>query len=126
LFGIFNKSKYLNGRYNENWMGTEYIIPTGCAQIAIVWMKLYKLTSNIQYLNAALKMNDILIFIQNRNIKENPDTIGSLPGSYPVWGKYEPFCFPNWATKYFVDSLLLENNCLEIEKQKNENRIDNI
>ncbi len=113
LFEIFNKNKYLNGRFDSHWDGHEYIIPTGCAQIAIVWTKLYKLTKNIQYLNAAMKMNDILIFIQDRKIKEDANTIGALPGSFPVFGKYEPFGFPNWATKYFVDSLLLEKECLK-------------
>lgn len=112
LFEIFNKLKYLKGRYDSNWNGTNYIITTGCAQIAIVWMKIYKLTGNVQYLNAAMKMNDILIFIQDRKIKESSNTKGALPGSYPIVGKYEPFAFPNWATKYFVDSLFLENELL--------------
>ena len=116
LFEVFNKRKFLKGRYDSNWFGSENLIPTGCAQIAVVWMKLYKLTNNVQYLNAALKMNDILIFIQDRNIRDNSDTLGALPGSYPIWGRYEPFCYPNWATKFFVDSLLLENRCLEYAK----------
>lgn len=118
LFGIFNKKKYLKGRFDDQWKGSEYMIPAGCAQIAIVWMKLFKLTGNIQYLNSSLKMNDILIFIQDRKIKETPDTKGAIPGSYPIWGKYEPFCFPNWATKFFVDSLLLENECLKGIKEQ--------
>ena len=112
LFDIFNKNKFLKGRFDADWNGSEYTITTGCAQIAIIWMKLYKLTNNIQYLNAALKMNDTLIFIQDRNINESSNTKGAMPGSFPIWGKYEPFCFPNWATKYFVDSLYLENECL--------------
>jgi hypothetical protein len=115
LFDIFNKTKYLKGRYDANWIGSEYIITTGCAQIAIIWMKLFKLTNNVQYLNAALKMNDILIYIQDRNLKESPDTKGALPGSFPIWGKYEPFSFPNWATKFFIDSLVLEKECLKRE-----------
>jgi hypothetical protein len=113
LFEIFNKKKYLNGRFNNNWIGSEYLIPTGCAQIAIVWMKLFKLTKNTQYLNASLKMNDILIYIQDRKVNETPNTKGAMPGSFPIWGKYEPFCFPNWATKYFVDSLFFEKECLK-------------
>jgi len=112
LFMLFNKQKYLKGRYDALWNGSEYIITTGCAQIAIVWMKLYKLTKNIQYLNAAMKMNDLLIFIQDRKTNETANTKGALPGSFPIWGKYEAFCFPNWATKYFIDSLLLEIECL--------------
>jgi len=113
LFEVFNKNKYLKGRFDALWNGSEYIITTGCAQIAIVWMKLYKLTKNTQYLNAALKMNDLLIFIQDRKIKETSNTEGALPGSFPIWGRYESFSFPNWATKYFVDSMFLENECLK-------------
>jgi hypothetical protein len=115
LFDVFNKNKYLKGRFDSNWIGSEYIITTGCAQISIIWMKLFKLTNNIQYLNAALKMNDTLIFVQDRNLKEAPDTRGALPGSFPIWGKYEPFSFPNWATKYFADALFLEKECLKEE-----------
>jgi len=114
LFELFNKHKYLNGRYDSTWKGSEYPICTGCAQIAIVWLKLYKHTGNIQYLNAAMKMNDILVFIQDRGKEEASDTLGAIPGSYPIWGKYEPFAFPNWATKYFADSLMLERECLKI------------
>jgi uncharacterized protein YyaL (SSP411 family) len=113
LFEIFNKKKYLYGRYDCNWKGSEYLITTGCAQAAIIWLKLFRLTKNIQYLNAALKMNDQLIYIQDRKVSESPNTNGAMPGSFPIWGKYEPFCFPNWATKYFIDSLLLEQECLK-------------
>jgi len=113
LFEIFGKRKYLSGRYNFNWKGSQSIICTGCAQIAIIWLKLYKFNKNIQYLNAAMKMNDILIFIQDRGNRESPNTKGAIPGSYPIWGRYEPFSFPNWATKYFADSLLLEKECLK-------------
>lgn len=113
LFEIFSRRKFLNGRFDRNWKGSESIICTGSAQIAIIWMKLFKLTKNIQYLNAAMKMNDILIFIQDRGAKELQNTLGAMPGSYPIWGRYEPFSFPNWATKYFADSLLLEQECLK-------------
>jgi hypothetical protein len=112
LFDIFNKKKFLNGRFDQHWNGSEYPICTGCAQIAIIWMKLYKITSNLQYLNAALKMNDFLIFVQSRMANEPDNTKGAIPGSFPLWGKYEPFAFPNWATKFFSDSLLLEQECL--------------
>ena len=39
------------------------------------------------------------------------DVDGALPGSFPVYGRYAPLAFPNWATKFLVDSLLmLERN----------------
>ncbi len=112
LFEIFNRNKYLRGRYDAKWKGSEYILTTGCAQTAIIWLKLYKHTKNLQYLNAALKMNDLLLFIQDRKIKESANTKGALPGSFPIWGRYESFAFPNWGTKYFADALFLENEFL--------------
>jgi hypothetical protein len=49
-----------------------------------------------------------LIFIQFRGFKETEDTLGAIPGSFPIWGRYEPFAFPNWATKFFCDALMIE------------------
>jgi uncharacterized protein YyaL (SSP411 family) len=117
LFERFNKYKFLHGRFDAGWNGSEYPILTGCAQIAIIWFQLYKRNGNIQYLNAGMKMNDFLLYVQNRGVTETADTRGALPGSFPIWGKYEPFNFPNWATKYFADSLLLEQECFEIAQR---------
>ena len=121
LLEFFTVNNYLNGRYDADWTGSEYLITTGCAQIAIVWMKFFRITGELRYLQSAIRMNDLLIFIQNRNTPEKADTEGALPGSYPLWGKYEPFCFPNWATKFFLDSLLLESECL---KELDEKQLD--
>ena len=81
LLADFIRKGFLNGRYDQHWNGSEYMICTGSAQLAIIWLKLYP---------------------------ENVDTRGALPGSFPFWGKYEPFAFPNWGTKYLADSLMLE------------------
>jgi hypothetical protein len=53
-------------------------------------------------------MINLLSYIQQRNINEREMTRGAIPGSFPIWGRYEPFAFPNWATKFFCDALLLE------------------
>lgn len=113
LFGTFNRRKMLHGRFDKDWRGSEHMIPTGCAQLAIVWLKLHRITGDAQYLNAALKLNDQLIAIVDRGAQEHPDTRGALPGSFPIWGRYEPFAFPNWATKYLVDALYLEQERLD-------------
>ena len=115
LLEIYTKNNCINGRYDKNWNGSEYLICTGSAQLAIVWLKLYKLYKNETYLYGASKMNTMLAFIQQRNYNESADTTGAMPGSFPIWGKYEPFAFPNWATKYFADALLLE---LELNKTR--------
>jgi len=99
---------YLNGRYDRNWIGSEYFICTGGAQMASVWMKLYQRGGEQSHLLAAGKMINLLVFIQSRKFFEDSNTLGAIPGSFPLWGRYEPFAFPNWATKFFCDALLLE------------------
>jgi hypothetical protein len=108
LRDIFLSHGFLNGRYDTNWNGSEYMLCTGCAQMAIVWLKLYRVHHDKVYLDAAQRMTSLLVFIQSRDFKEKEYTLGAIPGSFPLWGRYEPFAFPNWATKFFCDALILE------------------
>jgi uncharacterized protein YyaL (SSP411 family) len=110
----FLSKGFLPGRYDRNWNGSEHMICTGCAQMAIVWLKFFRITGDKIYIEAATKMINLLIFIQSRKIKdESMDTLGAIPGSFPLWGRYEPFVFPNWATKFFCDALLLEEEIVK-------------
>jgi hypothetical protein len=34
---------------------------------------------------------------------------GALPGSFPFFGNYMTAGYPNWATKYLLDALLLQH-----------------
>ncbi len=97
----------LYGRYDRNWNGSEFMLCTGLAQMAIVWQRLYKLIGDSSYLYATDRALNTLVFIQNRNMEEAADTLGAIPGSFPIWGRYEPFAFPNWASKFFADALLM-------------------
>ena len=74
--------------------------------MAIAWMKLFSHYNNERYLEAAGKMIDLLVFIQQRMTGEDNNTRGALTGSFPLWGKYEPFALPNWATKYLADAIM--------------------
>ena len=97
----------LYGRYDKDWKGSEQFLCTGAAQMAIVWMRMYRYTRDRSYIEASDKIIDILIHIQQRRFKERPDSVGAVPGSFPIWGRYEPFAFPNWAAKFFADALML-------------------
>ena len=112
LLRIFTERNYLGGRYDRRWNTTESLICTGGAQISIVWMKLYKITGESRYLNAAQKMNSLLCFVQSATFTLRREVNGALQGSFPLWGRYEPFAFPNWATKYLLDALMLEKELL--------------
>jgi hypothetical protein len=33
---------------------------------------------------------------------------GGLKGSHPIWGRYMFGTYPNWAAKFLMDALLME------------------
>lgn len=100
----------LKGRYDEKWTGSEHFICTGGAQMALVWMKIFRLNNDQGFLEAADRMIALLINIQSRMAREPKNTAGAMPGSFPLWGRYEPFGYPNWATKYFCDALMMRDS----------------
>jgi hypothetical protein len=80
---------------------------TGLAQQAVLAGKMREDKVDIDYSlhfdNAlfVLKANQ-LVGMHNTNIE------GLLLGSNPFNGRYQPFCCPEWATKFFIDALLIE------------------
>jgi hypothetical protein len=108
LLSIFNQQRFLQGRFDGSWYSSEYTICTGCAQMSIIWSKLYQITNDNRYKEAVQRMNNQLVHIQQSCLTIKGDGNGALPGSFPIWGKYEPFGFPNWATKYMADALMDE------------------
>lgn len=82
---------------------------TGYSQTAIVFQKIAAKTKDLRYLNAALKINDIVSAIGNQPSRNDGINFG-LAGSYPVSGIYQPFQMVNWAAKYHAESLLLSLN----------------
>ncbi|MFT3886342.1 MAG: prenyltransferase/squalene oxidase repeat-containing protein [Flavobacteriales bacterium] len=106
LLRAFLRDGRLNGRYDASWRGSEAAIITGCAQSAIVWSRLAAITSDDRYAEGVRRMTAWLIGVQARSGRGPAGVHGALPGSFPLWGRYEKFAFPNWATKYFADALL--------------------
>jgi len=106
LLEKFLENGSLNGRYDAEWRGSEYPIMTGCAQLAIVWSKIFERTGSKGFRDGVVRMTDQLMHVGSASAKGPAAIHGALPGSYPLWGRYEKFAFPNWATKYFADALL--------------------
>jgi hypothetical protein len=96
----------LHGRYDAQWRGSEAFIPTGGAQLAILWHKIGAPWA----VEARDRMNTLLSVVATSGARASMDVAGALPGSFPMWGRYESFGLPNWATKYLVDTLLNEWN----------------
>ena len=100
----------LAGRFDAQWRpSVKWSCLTGIAQIAVCWWQLYKITKDKQYRKAALKANQYLKSIQNISIS-HPGIRGGIKGSHPINGKYCSYGCPNWAAKFFMDSLLLEED----------------
>jgi hypothetical protein len=100
--------KYLQASFDESWNSSDkYSCLTGSCQIAICILELNKIHKNTKLLNAALNTIEQIKSTQILKSK-NKKIRGGIQGSYPIWGKYMPYFFPNWAAKYFVDVLMLK------------------
>jgi len=108
VLSVLPTDGHLPGTYDEKWIGdSSFSCLTGNAQLAIVLLRLFETTNELQYLIAAKKINHYLKTKQILRIKNN-NVYGAIAGSYPIWGKYIHFAYPNWAAKFFVDALMLE------------------
>lgn len=103
----FLEHRRLPGRFDDHWRGSEAMIPTGCAQMVVAWSRLMKLQpDNPLWRDAVEEMGALLLHIQWKDDLV-PHLKGAVCGSYPFWGKYEPFRCPNWAVKYLIDALMV-------------------
>ncbi|WP_336135435.1 hypothetical protein [Natronomonas amylolytica] len=105
LLSIQQSNGVLKGAYDSSWSPAWYYCLTGNAQMAVIWLHLFERTGEVKYLRTA---RETLDFLKERQVLNGPAGVrGGLAGSYPLFGPYMFFRFPNWATKFFVDALLL-------------------
>lgn len=108
LVKIMKSSALLKGRYDSQWKSpVSSRCLTGEAQIAIVLHRLSKHFHESGYADVAHLILNNLAKVQD--VKSAfPEIHGGLTGSEPIWGDYIPWCFPNWAVKFFMDALFLD------------------
>lgn len=82
-----------------------YCCLTGNCQLSIIWAKLYKLTGDQNYRDAAVSSLRYVMGHQPVNTS-NSNIRGAIKGSFPIWGPYSRLTFPNWPTKFFVDAMI--------------------
>ena len=101
------ESGFLPGRFDSSWAPTvKWSCLTGDAQIAINWSRLYQITGDEKYKQAAKK---ILLFLKStQKLTGLTAECGGIKGSHPVNGGYHPWQYPNWASKFYADALMLE------------------
>ena len=114
----YSMPMYLYATLNEKWKSKDnYSCLTGNAQIAILWLKLYKISNDARFLNAALKLIDQVKATQLLDGK-NFGIRGGIAGSYPIWGKYGRFSYLSWPTKFFADAIMLQESIMKKMKEK--------
>ena len=107
LLRKFETHKRLLGTYEPDFRGGQrFACLTGNAQMSCVWLRLFEVTGDLRYLNAALKMNEMLK--QLLAVKGRRGAVGGVAGSYPIWGAYQPMRFISWGCKFLADALMLE------------------
>jgi len=78
---------------------------TGNCQMSCLWLRFYNLSGDIRYLDGARKAITFVAATQDLRTS-NANIRGAIAGSYPIYGRYERFKYPNWAAKFFIDALL--------------------
>lgn len=106
LIEDYQKHGKLAGAYDLDWKGDfSFVCITGNAQLALNLARLYQISQTEIY-----KTYAILFF---ESIANAPSTLpfrgvkGSIAGSSPYWGKYQPLQKVNWAAKFWLDALLI-------------------
>ncbi len=109
LIACINRRGLLAGRFYADWEPAAFSsCLTGNAQVAIVCYRLFERTGVGKYKQAADKLVDTLKTLQALE-SSSPALNGAIAGSFPIYGGYMRAGYPNWATKYFVDALLLQH-----------------
>jgi hypothetical protein len=102
---------HLPATWDKCWRpGSRYECLTGIAQLGAAWLRLYEITGDGRWLNAGLKATELAAAHQMRI--DWPPVRGALAGSLPIYGRYAPLQYPNWATKFLVDAVMLRERLL--------------
>ncbi len=109
LLSRISSKGFLHGRFYSDWEPASFSsCLTGSAQLAVVYYRLYEHTGVRQYYT---KAECLVNYLKALQVLDSPlqKINGALAGSFPFFGQYMAGSYPNWATKYFIDSLMLQH-----------------
>lgn len=111
LIPKLDEALLLPANFDNDWSSAaNYSCLTGTAQLGGVWLRLYQETGDERSLNAGLRAVEQAAATQEQ-IGWTP-VQGALAGSFPIFGRYAPLQYPNWATKFLADALMLYDDSL--------------
>lgn len=108
---------FLPATFGPGWKSADtYACLTGNAQFAALWLRHGMAEGDLPLINAGLKMIDMLKGVHALD-NPCPGIRGGIAGAWPIDGGYSIFRYLNWATKFFVDALMLGKDAKkEIER----------
>lgn len=110
VIGRFEAEGWLAAELGPDWgFRSRHVCLTGCVQLAILCYRLAALTGDQKFVKAAERLIAQVASTQSVTAPDK-DYHGAIAGSYPIYGAYAPLQYPNWATKFMVDALILRKN----------------
>jgi hypothetical protein len=111
LSGVHRKLGRLPATYDRDWTPrARYVCVTGLVQNGGVWLRLHQETGDATLRSSGLEAVEQAAGLQARSRWRAID--GAVPGSFPLYGRYAPLQYPNWAAKFLADSLALRLHIL--------------
>jgi hypothetical protein len=102
---------FLPGCIRSDWTGaTKWACLTGTSQVAACWFLLHSITADSRYREAGLAANRYVR--RTVDLDGTAEIRGAVQGAFPVDGGFHPYEYPNWATKFYLDALLMERDLL--------------
>lgn len=105
---LYREHGWIPAELGPGWQYlSSHICLTGYAQLAIVLYRLYLKLGEAKYRETA---DRLLAVVAERQTLAAPGAHwhGAIAGSFPIYGRYAPLQYPNWATKFFVDAILTQ------------------
>lgn len=107
---MMSSDGYMPGRINREFLAAaDWCCLTGTAQTSIVWSQLAALGGDAIFRQAAERANQYLMARHDIDHR-NPAVRGGVTGSWPVWAEYGRHSVLSWATKFFLDALLIRQD----------------
>lgn len=99
---------WLAGTFDDGWQArARYCCLTGLAQTVLIWQRLAQNRTGDGLEGHILR--GISYLCRNHYLSGGPGPRqGGIAGSVPIWGDYSRFEYPNWAVKFFADTLLMD------------------
>jgi uncharacterized protein YyaL (SSP411 family) len=98
------------GTFGPRWRSrAAYSCLTGNAQMAAQWLRLFEVGGDERWLLGARRSLAFLKSLHDCR-SGNLAVRGAVKGSHPIWGRYLFGTYPNWAAKFFMDALLLDES----------------